>query len=273
MKTNYKQIIGSSLVGLGLTLASGAFSEADALPSLQLDILGGQYDSSSTEESVYTTNDQFTLYAYCLLDETIKKSTTTINDKCGLPHYISVAIIPKVGTGTDFGSFKLNGTTYTKNNLTFGNPPLDSALENTSLDQADLPSHSIFDTLFLQHEFNFNRNIKRNSVNVQNNPGTALNSAKLDGNAKLAYVDFNLDVSGLYQGFDLHFDLYNTVIKNGGDIDARDFAPFSHDARTKITGHNPPPPNSGPSEVPEPSTTAGLGLFALGGLRLLRKKK
>jgi hypothetical protein len=63
----------------------------------------------------------------------------------------------------------------------------------------------------------------------------------------------------------LHFDLYNTTVKNNGNITVDDFAPFSHDAQS---GPGLPPTNV---DVPEPSTIAILGLGLL-GIGLARRK-
>jgi hypothetical protein len=60
------------------------------------------------------------------------------------------------------------------------------------------------------------------------------------------YKVFDVDVSGLKPGYLIHFDLYNTKVVEGGDIDVSEFAPFSHDAESR-------------SRVPEPSTLLLLG--------------
>jgi len=76
----------------------------------------------------------------------------------------------------------------------------------------------------------------------------------------LKYVPFLVDVSGMAEGYGLHFDLYNekaytTARGNNpaGDIDADDFAPFSHDASSGTKREGP-----GTLSVPDGGTTAAL---------------
>jgi hypothetical protein len=75
------------------------------------------------------------------------------------------------------------------------------------------------------------------------------------------FASFDVDVSSLAPGHEIHFDLYNTSIKNG-DIDVSKFAPFSHDAETNST------------PVPEPGTLLlmGAGLTGLYFSRKLKRK-
>ncbi len=254
MKANYKNIINSGLLGLSLSFCSSAFLKAEALPPLQLDILGGKYNSD--EGSVYTSQENFSLSAYCLLDNNGQ-------DGCDLDHYISVSVIPKGTTSADFGSFEVNGTSYSYDDLTYGEHPLD-----------DEKNNSVY-SLFLEQEFQFDTDMKRKGINVAEDTGTIMDSLNINSEFELAYEVFDIDTSQLKQGFELHFDLYKKM-NNGDDIFAGDFAKFFRNpAANKPPTTNPSIPifgNNNPSEVPESSTTAAIALFALGAFTFLRKK-
>jgi hypothetical protein len=286
MKTNYKQMIGSSLLGLGISLVSGAFSPTIALPELQLDLLGGSYNTDEQSVMINMTrfngqiiddDGQFTLYTYCLISQNNCFKTQTSSPSDYYNYYLSVAIMnnenPVQNAAADFGSFTINGVTYSNLNnsspFTLGTPPTTTS--------NDLATHGNYPTLYTDIKFAFDPSEKRNSVNVQDTPGTSLSL----GDQALAYQDFNFDISGLKSGFDLHFDLYRTqttsdtttsctgkgskkictnITTTSLTFSDRDKAPFSHDASFNVY------------EIPEPSTSLGLGLFALGGLRFLHKK-
>lgn len=217
-------------------------SVASALPSLQLDILGGTYDT--TTETIVASSDSFTLYALLLPN---KKAP--LNDR----YYISAALVPKVGA-SDYGSFTFNGATiHATSDMVYGNPPFES---NLARDPGDLPRHGIFPTFF--SEFGFTFDPARTSIpyNTADDAG-----AGPTGNGAMYYTAFSVNTSGLGTDVALHFDLYNKKEGRGGagDVDVKSFAPFSHDAQ------------SSPSvPVPEP---ASLLLTALGGISLLISKR
>jgi hypothetical protein len=76
----------SILVGSGL---------AYAIPSLQLDIKGGYYDTKT--QTVFANSDPFTLYAYLIPDAGAPLADT---------YYLSAAVVPQVGpVGQNLGSF------------------------------------------------------------------------------------------------------------------------------------------------------------------------
>src|SRR5688572_28398553 len=81
-----------------------------SLPSLQLDIAGGTYDQAT--QTIIAPANPFRLYA--LLDPATISSAGTF--------YLSAAIILKTTTG-GFGSFTVNGVTYSSANMQHGNPP------------------------------------------------------------------------------------------------------------------------------------------------------
>jgi hypothetical protein len=215
------------LVGSGL---------AYALPSLQLDILGGTYDTAT--ETIVSTNSSFTLYA--LLDP----GKSTIDDT----YFISAALRPvTVPPGGSYGSFTFDGTPVNvTSGMVYGIPPLASA---------DLPTHSIFETYFQEFSFNFNSSSKTLAYNSQDYPGQGP-VQNLSGT--MYYKSFSVNTATLAAGYGIHFDLYNEKIKKG-DLSLDLFAPFSHDAEYR--------------QVPEPTTILLLGLGMIGVAGMSRKLK
>lgn len=222
--------------------------EAYAVPTLQLDIAGGGYDYGT--ETIVTSSDTFTLYALLKPDTKNKLSDT---------YYISAAITPQVSSPASLGSFVFNGTTVdVTSGMVYGVPPLEEIL---AFDKGDLPTHGIFPTYFREFEFQFNSANRIASYNSQDRAqdGDAINT-DYASNGGLYFASFDLNVASLAPGYELHFDLYNTSLKNG-DVDVTKFAPFSHDAETTTS-------------VPEPGTLLmmGSGLTALYFSRRLRRK-
>jgi len=86
------------------------------------------------------------------------------------------------------------------------------------------------------------------------------------------YAKFDVDVSGLVAGYGLHFDLYSEKLIQKcanntctvTDIDASQFAPFSHDAEGMHMV----------TTIPEPETYAMLfaGLGLMGFVARRRRK-
>lgn len=236
-------LIGSSVFIAGVTFA---VTPAFALPGLQLDILGGTYNSNPSEESVVSTANSSTVFAYC--DQATNGSGT--NCDTNLNYYLSFGLISDnpITNTTNFGSFVFNGVTYNSSNLSFGTP---------SDTPGGVATHgSIFPTFFGEQQFRFDPTVLRSSINVQPNSGTTPNSPTGTDNG-LAYRGFGYDISGLGAGFNLHFDLYN---KERGSAAA--FAPFSHDARTDKNN----------TTIPEPSAMLALGLLG-GGMFLSRRRR
>lgn len=223
-----------------ISMAMALFSlTAMAIPTLQLNIEGGVYQAS--DETIVTSSSQFTLDAFARVE-----SFDLVIDQ---PVYLSVAITPKSGPDpVDFGSFKVDGNSYDMNSpdLMYGVPPVENAA--AIFDGGDLGKHEIFETLFLEIEFYFNAASTVEAFNTQDEAGN-VPVATSDGTG-MYIKTFDIDTSGLLEGFELHFDLYNTKVKNNSsDLDIDDFAPFSHDAAT----------------VPEPHT---ITLLVLGMLML-----
>ena len=221
---------------------------AHAVPSLQLDIAGGSYVGGS-DQTVYSNGNSFSLYAYGLA------GSVSLTDS----FYLAMALVPQTGpASSSIGSFTyaINGgsasTVNVTSDMTYGVPPLELTLAAQGHDGGDLGQHSIYETFYKQVSFNFSSGQQSGIYNTQDDAG----SGPISGSG-MYYVKFDIDLGGLpaSSGYGIHFDLYNTQLgKKPGDIDAKDFAPFSHDAQGMVT-----------TPVPEPETyamlLAGLGLM------------
>ena len=227
----------SGKVGLGVVTALLSANVAFALPSLQLDIAGGSYDSAT--ETIVSSGDPFTVYA--LLDPATLSGGGTF--------YLSAAIMPKTSVGA-FGSFVVNGTTYSAGNMIYGNPP-SLAIHNSD----ELASHGIFDTYYAEIAFTFDADSKALAYNAQDNPG----SFAADADGSLLYQAFNIDMSGLAENYNVHFDLYNLRVDKKGNVEVDQFAPFSHDAQ-------------GGTQVPDAGASVALLGVALLGLEGFRRR-
>lgn len=231
-----KTVIFSLLLITGLFIFSAA--ESHAYPTLQLDIAGGSYDFST--DTIVSAGNVFTLYAYLS-----PNFCNTITDT----YFISAAIASKVGKGgADIGSFNFNGATINATgDMTYGVPPLEDIARLQGWDQGDLPKHGIFPTYFSEFEFQFNSS---NQVKPYNTMERAIFNKDVPAGTGMYYAAFTIDTSLLDPNYVLHFDLYNTKLKKGGDIDVTQFAPFSHDAQS--------------TAVPEPATVLLLGSGLVG---------
>lgn len=224
-----------------------------AVPYLQLDISDGVYVGGG-EETIFATTDPFTLYA--LIDPNAQ------NKYPDPYYYISIALL-KEGSGLaesesgDFGYIEVDGDVINvTDDMIFGTPPLEDVLQ-----QNDLPSHGIYETYFTEVEFEIDETKKSNEYDSMEDPGGLEN---WDGGDFLYYEDFSVKLSGLSDGYSVHFDLYTKGYNNRDQLEIQEFAPFSHDA-----AGTPGAP------IPEPATVflMGFGLVGLAAFGRRRMKK
>ena len=226
-------------------------SSARALPLLQLDILGGTYDTST--ETIMAPGNSFSVYAYGLSGS----HGISLADN----FFLSMALVPSTSTSGSYGSFVVNGTTINvTSDMTYGTPPLETVpvLGGAATDPGDLAAHGIFPTYFAESKFNFSFGNQSGLYNTADSAG----SGPQDGSG-MYFKKFDVDISGLSLNHGIHFDLYNETLISCkktqqnctvGDLDVNKFAPFSHDAEGRVV-----------ASVPEPETyamlVAGLGLM------------
>ena len=249
--TGYKKIFITAffwLAGLFFMLPA---MPSHAIPTLQLDIANGWYDH--TTDTIMSPGKVFTLYAYL-----IPNSKNTLADT----YYVSMAVEPMIDDSMSIGSFNFGTQTVNvTGDMVYGVPPLENIASLQGWDSHDLSQHGMFPTYFAEHEFGFNNSVFTNTYNTQDR---AISGGPIDltyngtGN-RMYYVAFDVDTTNLSNDYVIHFDLYNTAIKRGGDIDVTQFAPFSHDAQSTN------------ASVPEPSLALLFG-SGLTGLWLWRRR-
>lgn len=232
-----KKIAASILAGL--TLAASGF----ALPILQLDVSGSKtYDEAS--QTIIANSSSFDVFALLNSSEDFDA-----NDKYTLVAALTPRITQEDPT-LDVGSFLLNGNEI-------------DAVADMDYGMIDgLEKHGIYETYYTVLSFDFTDATSVPAYNSE--PGESA-----DGVSTLLRKSFTVDVSGLSDGYEIHFDLIGEsteVVTNGNGKKTTTnttikAAPYSHDAE------------SGSTSVPEPATLSLLGLSLLVTGFVSRKKK
>lgn len=227
-----------------------------AIPTLQLDIADGTYNSTTSVNSITSAQtiiapgNPFTLYAYL-----IPNDRNTLADS----YYISMALVPQLTPpGGNLGSFTFNTTTVNvTSDMIYGVPPLETYLGNiATFDPGDLSQHGIFNTYFYEYEFQFGSS----QITPYDTQDRAISGGSISTSGSgMYYVALTVNTASLDPRYVIHFDLYNTALarRSKTDLDVTQFAPFSHDAESM--------------PVPEPHTILFLGIGFL-GLWVCRKK-
>lgn len=230
-------------------LALAGASSLWAVPTLQLDILGGVYNT--TTETTVATSPSFTLRALDMNGSSTSAPTAT--------YFISAAIEPLLSSSSsvpNFGSVVINGTTYSStvnsSSWHWGSPPLNVPDSSSGTGPGNLASHGEFPTWYLELAFTFDNSHKVSAYNTADHT-SALGS--------LWYHDFSVNVIGLLPQYTVHFDLYDEAVKKGV-YTVDDFAPFSHDAES----------GGGGNQVPDSGATLVLLGLSFVLLAVVRKK-
>jgi hypothetical protein len=250
-----------------------------ALPMLQLDIINppGNYIGDTT----YATSDTFDLLAllntahpqyhadlpagtFYFDQQGNKKWVGTLAQENEF--FVSVAITPKIGgLNGDFGSFSVNGQSYSYNEANVGTPLASTIWYDPALANHD----NLFPTYNIQVPIVFNGQTPAYDVQTEETVSGFLKTAELA-----------IDVSQMINGYDIHFDLYDLYTatlavdyfkKVGGkwvlkdEVDFAEYqaivAPFSHDAQS-VTITN----------TPDGGTTITLLGMAMVGLTMVPRR-
>ena len=110
-----------------------ASARAEAVPVLQLDIIGGTYDWET--QTIVSNSTSFTLVALLT-----PQDSSALYDT----YYISAALTPQTAEGTNptNSTFSFDGTTYNATeDMTYGVPPLEEGMYGTE-DPGDLQRRS-----------------------------------------------------------------------------------------------------------------------------------
>lgn len=200
-----------------------------AEPYLMLDAHPSEY-VGPPEESIVITDPVFTLYALVNSEsgnapDAFAEDPVIVED-VGL-FYISAAIVPSMDETDpplDLGSFTFDGELINVvSDMDYGSPPI-----NAVLTPEQIAAHGIYNTYFEVFDFELDLSKKAILYDSMVTPDGLVP----DSEGTLYYMDFNVDVSDLAPGYEVHFDLFTQNL----DGSIKQFAPFSHDAVTPTPG-------------------------------------
>ncbi|MCU0536947.1 MAG: hypothetical protein MUD14_23920 [Hydrococcus sp. Prado102] len=250
MKTYFSTLINSSLLAVGVAIASSAFSPVQAA-SLTFNL--SPFTGNNAQVKV-TLNDLFAGSNTVRVTAAVDSSKTgNIADIVGLFFNLKdnslinqLSIVP-VSTNP--------GATLTVSNTKgFGKLFLDKSGSTTD-GRTDLDNNVNLNGGGVQRTF---------EVGVQIGKG-----GLKDGQDDYQAVTFDLKATGLDLG-DFTDETFGVRLQSVGK------AGTSREGSSKLEGKIPPPPPPPPppqvTEIPEPGTTAAIGLFALSALGFLKKK-
>jgi hypothetical protein len=251
-----RSIIRTALLGTTICLAGS--TAAQALPVLQLDIVGGHYDH--TTQTIISAGPVFQLVAIFTPPPGIT-TQAQLNRAMQETVYIAAAANPAIGPADhNLGSFSFNGhTTRVTEDMTYGTPPVDLH-DNSGADPGDLGAHDIYPTYFTEFAFHFNQAQRTVGYNTAQQPG----GLTPNPTGTSYYQTFAVDTRQLDPRYVIHFDMYNETFKRCTaapvpcvDVDVDQYAPFAKDAQS--------------APVPEPASLLLLGSAVAAGV--IRKRK
>jgi PEP-CTERM motif len=257
-----KKVLKTTLLCTGLILGA---SRVEAVPMLQLDIIGGYYDAAT--QTIVSNGPTFTLVALLTPGPEWDTATALLDT-----YYLSAALTPQMGpTHSSIGSFTYDPTwdglpatsVDVTSDMTYGTPPLEGG--DASHDGGDLGGHSVYPTFFSEFAFNFSSLQRAEGYNTALSPGGLVPTSDYSGTFYRTF-DFALSFPSNYQ---LHFDLYDTYLRSqctgpnrlstcNLDEDIDHFAPFSHDASSGV--------------IPEPASLLLLATGLAFSAKRLRKR-
>lgn len=214
--------------------------QAKAVPFIQLDVIGGSYDQET--ETIISNESDATIIALAT-----PRGTYTAADVLSSTSFLSIAALKDNGDAVSlsdlFGTLiDIEGVAITENDFWVGTPPIESG-DNT------LGPHGVYDTAFAEFMFQF---ASGNTTSTYNSEDAAGASTLYDGGSGSFFKTFNVSISQLAAGINLHFDLYTTKNVEGGGPERDKFAPYSHDAELRLALS--PETELDSIQVPEPDS-------------------
>lgn len=207
---------------------------AMAIPSLQLYIEDGEYDTGSETWVVNPTSGSFILTAFAMDKDLTDSNQGNAFEGDSTAAFLIASLTPKLddtGSPTDlYGTLGINGNSY--NEWTFGPDTIPEDIPTvlyeayTDVGVDEIPDHGIFDTYYIIHPFLFEDSGDFIFDTQPPNPDTEA--------TKVGYrKNFNINLTGLnaelFEG--VHFDLFTL----DSESNLYKFAPFSHDAESRVS--------------------------------------